>query len=77
MAGSGLSDTDAWTRVSKRYLYEHEAMWLAENIGPQRFYLHNLRGGDLWRYAGNAKNKYLEFARARDATLFLLRWGTE
>ena len=70
-----LLDSHVWTRIPRSWLSAAEGIWLAEHVGPQRYYLHTRCGGDLWRYHNGSGAGYLEFARARDATMFLLVWG--
>lgn len=68
---------ELWTKVTRSRVSSEELSWLAHNLGPQRYYLHTGCGGDSWRYQrlGLGSMGSLEFLQARDATMFLLRWG--
>ena len=47
--------------------------WCAKHFGEQRYYLHNSRGGERWRFVGEG---VFEFKDKKDLVLFLLRWAS-
>ena len=53
---------------------ERATMWLSNNVGPLKYYLHDGRmGGVDWRY--NARTYELEVDDRKQLTMLLLKMG--
>lgn len=47
--------------------------WLEEHVSPRKYWLHNQRGGEGWRY--HSADRTIEIDDEKTAVMFLLKFG--
>ncbi len=59
-----------------RALSVKQASWLYQNVGHEKYWIHNKIGGDGWHAEMLASRKWtLTFDDDKMATMFLLKWS--
>lgn len=54
-------------------LSHNQELWLEKNVGPRKFYIHNMFGGEGWRVFTDKDGKIrITFDDDKTATLFML-----